>query len=207
MATEKTALETLLAASEKRDWFAKTGPQGKLAVGENGIWDLDVKLDVVRKLLTKALKPERQLIDIVSFKDGAIEEVTRTRFDAEPASPEPDKGVTIAKPTLGCPEPRLARAELRAREVLFAFLTPEQQEDFTKRNAFVSVGGASGHRYMVTSRHARDELAVSRRQLYDLDERRPYCVHDYSVPAAEEMLALHLMLQLPEHEPYLRHLE
>jgi hypothetical protein len=32
-------------------------------------------------------------------------------------------------------------------------------------------------------------------------------VHDYAVPAAEEMLAIHLMLQLPQHEPYLRHLE
>jgi hypothetical protein len=87
-----------------------------------------------------------------------------------------------------------------------AFLDDDQAEDFEDRNAFVSIGVETGHRYMVTSRHARDQLATWRRQLYDLDEGRPYCVHDYAVPAAEEMLALHLLLQIPGRESYLRHL-
>lgn len=116
-------------------------------------------------------------------------------------------GATVALPTQGCPEPRLAKAEIKAREVLFAFLNEEQIEDFKDRQAFVSQGALTGHSYVITSRHCRDGLAMRRRQLFDADEQRPYCVHDYAVPAAEEMLALHLLLQIPERERYLRHLD
>jgi hypothetical protein len=98
------------------------------------------------------------------------------------------------------------KAELKARKVLEVFLDDEQLADFHEHNRFMTVG-VSGTRYMVTSRHARDELAGYHRSLYDLDQERPLCVHDYSVPAAEEMLALHLLVQLPDHEGYLRHLE
>jgi len=197
-ATERTALETLLAKAHAKKWADKL-----VSPDDDAKLVLRAPLATVQKILVKALKPGREIIDVVAFKNGTV---TETR-GAEPLPPEAEKVVSVSKPTLGCPEPRLARAELRAREVLFAFLTPEQQEDFATRNAFVTVGADTGHRYMITSRHARDQLATWRRQLYDLDEKRPYCVHDYAVPAAEEMLALHLMLQLPQHEPYLRHLE
>lgn len=196
-ATERVAMEELFKKARAKKWMQETA---LLAEGE---LKLKAPLITVQKLLAKSLKPGREVIDVVTFKNGTVSEVRGT--EAPPA--EAEKAATVAKPTLGCPEPRLARAELRAREVLFAFTTPEQQADFLERNAFVSIGAATGHRYMITSRHARDELATFRRQLYDLDERRPFCVHDYSVPAAEEMLALHLMLQLPQYEPYLRHLE
>lgn len=163
---------------------------------------LDAKLEDVRKVIARALKPDRDVVDVVRFADGKIvEEIGGAAGSADAAT-----GVTVAKPKLGCPEPRLTDAELRAREVLFAFTTPVQQEDFVRNNAFVSQGAGTGHLYMVTSRHARGRLATHRRQLYDLDENQPYCVHDYSVPPAEEMLALHVLLQLPWGERYLRHL-
>lgn len=38
------------------------------------------------------------------------------------------------------------------------------------------------------------------------DEGVAYCVHDWSVPAAEEMLAIHLLLKLPGYEGELRFL-
>lgn len=116
---------------------------------------------------------------------------------------------TVPKPVLGCPEPRLGRAEIKARGVLTEFLDEEQLADFLQYNRFVSIGAATGHRYMITSRHSREGLAMyDGRQLYDLDEKYPFCVHhDKMVPAAEEMLSLHLLLQLPQHELYLRGLE
>jgi len=110
-------------------------------------------------------------------------------------------------PTRGCPAPDFRSAELKARVVLETFLTDEQREDFQRYNRFVSVGATTGHRYMITSRHARDELSQWQRTLYDLDDRIPLCVHDWGVPAAEEMLALHVLVQLPEYETYLRYLE
>ena len=83
-------------------------------------------------------------------------------------------------------------------------LSPDQLADFARYNRFVSVGADTGHRYMVTSRQCTDGLLSFQRTLYDLDEERPLCVHDWSVPAAEEMLALHMMLGLPRWESYLR---
>jgi hypothetical protein len=208
--TERKVLQSLLAHAVTKGWAKDTEhdlTKGSLV--------LSTELVKVQKFVVKALKPGRQTVDFVQFSDGKVEEIRHGELP--PASdkdlesmvplPTPSKGVSVAKPTLGCPEPNLVKAELRAREVLFAFLNDEQTNDFKKRNAFVTEGAGTGHRYIVTSRHARDQLAQTRRQLYDLDERQPYCVHDYSVPAAEEMLALHLLLQSPEHERYLRHLE
>jgi len=202
---ERVGMAKLLATAAKKGWG------DRLELRAEGSFTLVADLADVQTLLAKAIKPERALVDFVLFEDGKIEE--RRAADATPfRSPEantavPEKGVTVAKPTQGCPEPDFERADIRAREVLFAFLSPDQQEDFEKRNAFISTGAGTGHHYVVTSRHARDTLSTTRRQLYDLNEKRPFCVHDYAVPAAEEMLAIHLMLQDVHHERYLRHLE
>lgn len=42
------------------------------------------------------------------------------------------------------------------------------------------------------------------RQLFDVEENRPLCVHDWSVPPPEEMLAIHLCLSIPGYEHYVR---
>jgi len=47
-------------------------------------------------------------------------------------------------------------------------------------------------------------LAHTTRSLFDVDEHMAYCVHDWEVPAAEEMLALHAFLSVPGLESYLR---
>lgn len=208
--TEQKVLQSLLAHAVSKQWTKEA--EHDLTKGS---LTLAAELVKVQKFISKALKPGRKTVDFVQFSDGKIEEIAHGELpvgsdkELEEMAPvrTPDKGTTVAKPTLGCPEPNLVKAELRAREVLFAFINDEQRDDFKKRNAFVTEGAGTGHRYIVTSRHARDTLSHTRRQLFDVDENRPYCVHDYSVPAAEEMLALHLLLKSPEHERYLRHLE
>lgn len=141
--------------------------------------------------------------------------------------------VTVAAPVLGCPAPDFAQADIRATRVLEAFLLDDQLEDFRRYGQFVSLGHETGHRYLITSRNARGRLAAAGgRSLYDLDQPRAerasefvrrmdggghlvdvevrndygraFCVHDWSVPAAEEMLALHLFLTMPGREHYLR---
>lgn len=119
--------------------------------------------------------------------------------DAKPAV-----AATVARPTRGCPAPDFELAEQRATDVMCAFLDPEQLADFKSEQAFLSVGADTGHRYIITSRHARSVLAHTTRSLFDLDEQMPYCVHDWEVPAAEEMLALHAFLSVPGLESYLR---
>ena len=117
---------------------------------------------------------------------------------------EPVVATTVAAPVLGCPAPDFDQAEVRAAAVLRAFLTPEQLEDFRTEQAFVATGVDTGSRYIITSRHARTKLAQTTRSLFCIEESMPYCVHDWEVPAAEEMLALLVHLSLPGKELYLR---
>lgn len=193
--------------------------------------DLNAPLGKVQKLLAKALKPERTLMDVVKFTDGKMEEVTnwpidpevepgyrdkatptpeKPKAEAKPEKPkkpkkEPKAGTTVAQPTQGCPAPNFQQAKDRATEVLCAFLNPDQIDDFNRYQRFVTVGADTGHRYMLTSRTARDQLGhYGDRSVYDLDARHSLCVHDYTIPAPEELLSLHLFLSLPGREAYIR---
>lgn len=171
---------------------------------------LSTNISRVERLLAKALRPGKSFVSAVKFADGKLEEISTAALPAEKLeelTKEKDaKAVTVAKPGLGCPLPNFSAAELKARQVLSDFLLPEQMEDFEEYQRFVSVGAATGHKYMVTSRHAPKQLSLfGGRQLFDLDERTSFCIHhDEYLPAAEEMLTLHVMLQFPEHEMYLR---
>jgi hypothetical protein len=111
----------------------------------------------------------------------------------------------VAQPTRGCPAPDFSQADIRAAIVLEHFLTQQQREDFRTYNRFITTGADTGHRYMLTSRLRKDQLRkYGNRTLFDLDEDRAYCVHDWLIPAAEELLALHIFVGLPGREAYLR---
>jgi hypothetical protein len=171
----------------------------------------------VAALIAKALKPGKKLVSAVRFVDGRIEEVHEGTFvDAKrpvyesrpntPApTPEPVRATTVAAPTRGCPAPDFAPATLRARDVLMSFLTEAQRDDFLRHNRFITFGATTGHRYMVTSRYAPEQLVrYGGRSLYDLDDGYPVCTHDWDVPAEEEMHALNLLVQLPGYESWIR---
>lgn len=120
---------------------------------------------------------------------------------------KPKAGVTVAAPTIGCPMPEFARAEVRATRVLEAFLDPEQLEDYRAEGRFMVVGADTGHRYLLAHREQPHLLAqMGGRQVFDVDAGFPICVHDWTVPAAEELLTLKLMLTLPGNERYVRSL-
>lgn len=184
---------------------------------------LKAPISKVQKVLEKPMKPGRDSLSVVRYSNGRIEELTdkvmglieqpdETEAEEEvsavtttaTAKDRPKTAVTVAQPTRGCPAPDFEAVELRANRVLEAFLTPRQLEDFRTENAFLAVGADTGHKYVITSRNAPTKLDVHRRSLYDLTEGNPYCVHDWTVPAAEEMLCLALFVQTPGHEAYLR---
>lgn len=182
---------------------------------------LNAPLETVRDYLAKQLKPDRKLLDVVVFQDGSIAEASMLPprdgtvdvakppvEEPKPAAtpkPAPVAGATVAQPTQGCPAPDFDHAVVRATQVLRTFLNPQQIEDFERYNRFISVGADTGHRYMLTSRSERDELRnFSGRSLFDLDENRAYCVHDWTIPAPEELLTLHLFLSIPGKESFLR---
>jgi hypothetical protein len=180
----------------------------------------------VQEFLQKQLKPHRKQVSAVRFANGHVEQLTEATLQvidtqAEPEvtqavdtpapvpkekkKPEPTAAVTVAQPVRGCPAPDFDDVEVRASRVLKAFLTPDQVEDFERRQQFVAIGVDTGHRYLLTSRHAPRALAqYGHRTLYDMDERLPMCVHDWEVPAPEELLALFVHLSLPGLEQYVR---
>lgn len=232
--SEKVAVETLRKIALAPPWkgtpwcSVEQFPPIKQLRGEAQI-ELRAPLGRVQKTLAKELKPDRTLMSVVKFTDGRMEEVTDWTEPKEPpkdpyrepaGSPEPEAskalvkeekpeaaaGTTVAQPTRGCPVPEFEKANVRATSVLRAFLTPQQIEDFERKQRFITTGAETGHRYMLTSRLAHDEYGQhhGHRQMFDLDEGHSFCVHDYMVPAAEELLALHLFLSIPGRERYLR---
>jgi len=187
---------TLSQTAAKKKWTAD--PLGE------GVFDLQAPIDVVAKALAKLFKPDRHQLAAVRYVDGCLEEIQESsyRVNARPTQPAV-AAVSVAVPVRGCPAPDFASAEIKARRVLDVFLNDDQRADFRQHNRFVTIGAVSGHRYMVTSRHARSSLHAHSRSLYDLDAQMPICTHDWSVPAAEEMLALHLCVSLPSYEQYI----
>lgn len=208
---EKTALDALWRRGVAEGW-TKAALASPLR--------LDVAIEVAQEAVARSLKPDRKQLSAVIFRDGSMEEVSRSTFaptvekaaqDAAEAKGLAQRALdwakaaaTVAAPRVHCPMPEFDRAGVRARDVLFAFLADEQREDFRRHNRFVSVGADTGHRYMISSRHALDR--TYRRSLYDIDEEKVYCTRDWDVPAAEEMLALHLVVSLRGREEQARRL-
>jgi hypothetical protein len=200
--------EAMTALGKKFD-AATAGDAGKVVI--------DKSVDKVEAYLAKSMKRGRKLLSAVVFKNGRIEEVHRlptgevdvkTERDAdaggvvESVKDAVKAAVTVAQPTLSCPVPEFDRADVRATRVLREFLTPRQLADFERTQSFLVTGVDSGHRYVLTSRQApTDRLErVGGRSVYDVDRGMAVCVHDWVVPAAEELLELALFLQLPGHE-------
>lgn len=225
--TEKAALRTLQAEATRSG--LRKSPWANAAALER--LDLDAlteqavvigaPLSKVQRALEKPMKPGRDCLSVVRYKNGAIEEVTEKVagvLDVEPApEAEPERetkpaprspavsAVTVAAPTQGCPAPDFEAIDHRANRVLRAFLTDEQLRDFNTEQSFMQRGADTGHLYVITSRNAPQKLVhQSFRSLYDLTAGHALCVHDWTIPAAEEMLTLALFVATPGKEAYVR---
>jgi hypothetical protein len=206
-----TEREALAALSKKFD-VGFDGDSGKLT--------LNKPIAKVEAVLAKAMKRGRKLLSAVVFKNGKIEELHRTEGGESPKQREPYRepaekpsaiekvaaAVTVAAPTRGCPVPEFERAEVRATAVLRAFLSGQQLADFERTQSFLVTGGDTGRQYVLTSRQAPPErlAKVGGRSVFDVTAGMPVCVHDWVVPAAEELLELKLFLELPNREQYAR---
>lgn len=219
---ERRALAVLSSTATAKAW----DPKGMM-IGSEGETILSAPIEQVQRVIAEALKPEKVIVSAVQFSDGRMEEIRSTTWKspsdagdgaapaevaAAPVAEEPKAekkaGTSVAQPTRGCPAPAFPPSKLRAREALMAFLDDAQRADFEKHDAFIARGASTGRRYMLTSREAPARLAkFGGRTLYDLDGQTPLCVHDWDVPAEEELLALFVFLSLPGREHYLRHLE
>jgi hypothetical protein len=226
--TEEKAMESLRSRAVsttrlRKSWASEADflPLTNAAYrGDKGVTViLNAPIEDVAKFLAKALKPSRKLLTAVKFADGRVEEIHSNmpkKAEEEEAPPVSEKkakadapkepttaiAATVARPVNGCPMPAFPEADIRASRVLETFLTPDQIADYRSAGCFISVGADSGHRYLIGNRE-RPSLLQSKlggRQLFDLEEQHAICVHDWTVPPPEEMLALHLCISLPGHE-------
>jgi hypothetical protein len=169
-------------------------------------------LSKVQPMVARAMKPGRALLSAVVYRDGMVEEVHQGPYRTPARSgtseiavvKEAEAAVTVAQPTKGCPVPEFERADVRATRILRTFLSPSQLGDFDRTQSFVVTGADSARLYILTSRQAPpDRLArVEGRSVYCVDTKAAICVHDWTVPAAEELLELALFLGLPGRETY-----
>jgi len=180
---------------------------------------LQAPITKVAKHLTSRLKPGRNQVSVVKLSNGTLQEYKINPLPARAPSASPASieeywdairlpalavaATTVAVPDRGCPVPEFVKAEIRATKVLETFLNPGQLEDFRRTNQFVTVGQDTGRRYLLTSRTKVERSPKSNRTLFDLDRNQPICVHDWEVPAAEELLGLHLFLSLPGWESWM----
>jgi hypothetical protein len=166
---------------------------------------LAAPIDKVAPLVTKLMKPGKQTLTAVVFKDGLVETVEGATSPsmadlAVAASKEGVVAATVKRLTPCCPE-CIPGSIGPAREVLLSFLSKEQHDDWAKHRYLIAYGSLSGHPYLLAHRHSR--LAQQQGKICrDLDDDRILHFHDWSVPPEEEVLAAKLILE--HREPWLR---
>jgi hypothetical protein len=189
-------------------------PDDSFVIGDKKPRHVILKAPVVavERFITRQLRGKSDTVSVMITDHGKLYEIKVPEdpdvdtnvlpFRRDPGGEEPEAATTVRKPAIGCPAPDFEHAHIRATDVLRQFLTPQQTADYEKHQRFVTVGGKTGKRYMLTSRHARSELSKYHRTVYNLDDDQAKCVHDWGIPAPEELLTMHLMLSMPEYEEY-----
>ena len=201
-AAEQKSLVALSAILVDREWLEEAIPD----VTPDRV-TLNAPLEEVGPVFVNALKPGPAVLTAVRFHDGQVEVVehrptgkTGKELAKLAKRPKAEAAVTVKRPTPSCPDCIIGSVD-PAREVLLAFLTPEQHRTWAKDRYVVARGGLTGHRYVVAHRHS---VIASKngRITWDADDKDTLHFHDQTVPPEEEVLAAMLILQ--HREPWLR---
>lgn len=198
--TDPTPLEIeklgkFLLRARKKDWVPNLA-----GVAERGDSTLLIDAPVAKagKLLL-GWKSRKDLLTAVKSNNGKIIPVIGNGDDVEKAVVKSDteKAATVKRPTLCCPEP-VSGPDIRASEVLQAFCTAKQWADWLKHGFVIAYGRLTGHPYRICHRHT--DLAIRQTKIcWDLNDNNIVHAYDWSVPPAEEVLSLKLVLEHAEH--------
>lgn len=217
---EQKILDAIGAECIRRGWVDewKRDPQGGKKVGifrKTARTDsivIGAPLEDVGPVVAKLMRPGPAVLTAVRFKDGTMEtcsggvaELTELAHAATAMEKTSDNkkavaAATVKRPTPSCPD-CVPGSVGPAREVLLAFLTPDEHDEWASRRTVTAIGGLSGHRYVIAHRHT--VMAQQwRRICLDADTGDVVHFHDWSVPPEEEVLAAKLILE--HREPWLR---
>lgn len=138
----------------------------------------------------------------VLFQDEAAAKQREKRKKKEQKRKEKEekKAATVKRPTCCCPT-QIPGEIGPATEVLMAFCTDEQRDQWQRERRLVARGKISGHRYLLAHRHTKT-AQQNTKICWDLDDDHVLHFHDWTVPPEEEVLAAKLILE--HREPWLR---
>jgi hypothetical protein len=158
----------------------------------------DGSVDVVYNDADVNATPEEKAEVAKAEEKGIVEKIKDAASSAASSVAGAAKGAvdavtTVKAPTRCCPL-AVEGPDIRASEVLEAFLSPEQQRMWDLYAYFYAIGHRTGHRYRVCHRHS--DMAISQgKVLWDMTDEHIVHVYDHSVPPAEEALALKLYIE------------
>lgn len=205
--------EFLRMAAKKRWWDGTPPDKGEPYKGRAKDILIEAPLAKTSKALIRIARPRDRTLTAVKFADGkmeaiegataaSLEVIEKTVARAKEGEKKGKEAVaaSVKRPTPCCPECQPG-AIGPASEVLQAFLSPEQHDQWARERAIMVEGHLSGHRYVIAHRHSKLAQRVGR-ICFDTDDQNVLHFHDWSVPPEEEVLAAKLVM---EHaEPWLR---
>jgi hypothetical protein len=188
-------LGAFLVKARKKGWVPNLA-----GVADRGDSTLLIDAPVAKagKLLL-GWRARKDILTAVKSYDGEITPVIGNGDEVEKAVEKKDtkEAATVKRPTLCCPTP-VSGPDIRASEVLRAFSTNKQWKDWLKHGHLIAYGKLTGHPYRICHRHT--PLAQQQGKIaWDLHDDAIVHCYDWSVPPAEEVLAVKLVLEHAEH--------
>lgn len=140
--------------------------------------------------------PPAAAVDPVTAPDPTKKGIDPVSAAPAPEPKAPVAAVTTPRPTLCCPNPRQGPID-RASEVLHAFVTPDQWDEWTRDGMIHCKGNLTGDTYRVV--HRKHPLAERQGKITwcETTDHVVHC-HQTHLPPPEEVLAVLLTLQFGE---------
>lgn len=185
---ELEVIGQFLVKARKKGWVADTA-----GIAETG-GELEIAASVsdAGNVLLKRHWRRRGIITVVKSVNGELEVVEgdnpKEHKQAAKKSGKGSAAVTTSRPTLCCPS-CVSGPDRRASQVLAAFCTPTQLGTWRKHGYLECYGGTTGRCYRLYHRH--HPRAIKRGHCgIDMSTGRTVDAYDWSLPPAEEVLAL-----------------
>lgn len=202
---EMVQLGTFLAALRQRKWVNKA--VGIIPTGRT-VLRFEQPIVKVAPLMVSELGSARSQLTVVKSVGGQVthtfdtdgleaEEVQAEVAKAAEKAPPKATAATVRKPTSCCPT-AVEGPVRKASRLLAAFCTPSQWAEWVEHGFITVRGHMSGHWYRIC--HRNTPLAVEQGKIvWDLTDNRLVHCYDWSVPPAEEVLAVKLLAEHREH--------
>jgi len=194
---ELEQLGDFLAKARQRKWISEAA-----GVSESGETVLTIKATVVEagRILIGEERLKAGVLTSVRSSAGAVSVVIGNDPDEvaqEAEKEEAEQAVTTPRPTCCCPNPTPGPEE-RASEVLRAFCTNQQWEEWEKHGFLHARGCYTGHLYRIAHRHSPIAVKQGKVSWAMTDDAIMHC-HVTHLPPPEEVLAIKQTIEHAEH--------